>query len=130
MAWKVAGELVSPKNMTLGSVFSQLPMTIFCWFPPDKDDTLDLHRTASLDFAVVLDGEIHAVLDDEETLMRAGEGLIQRHPLERRAFFERRAVALRQLGDRAGRDFAGGKVEELGHHSGRGKHRRPQRLNG
>ncbi|MDT7627608.1 MAG: hypothetical protein QOF99_8509 [Pseudonocardiales bacterium] len=47
-------------------------------FPPDKDDTLDLHRTASLDFAVVLDGEIHAVLDDEETLMRAGEVLIQR----------------------------------------------------
>ena len=47
-------------------------------FPPYKDDTLDLHRTASLDLAVVLDGEIHAVLDDEETLMRAGEVLIQR----------------------------------------------------
>ena len=47
-------------------------------FPPDQDGVLDLHRTASLDFAVVLDGEIHAVLNDVETLMRTGDVLIQR----------------------------------------------------
>jgi len=47
-------------------------------FPPDQGGALDLHRTASLDFAVVLGGEIHAVLDDEETLMRAGDVLVQR----------------------------------------------------
>ena len=41
-------------------------------FPPDKDSVADRHRTASLDYAVVLDGEIHAVLDTDETIMRAG----------------------------------------------------------
>lgn len=47
-------------------------------FPPDKDSVADRHRTASLDYAVVLDGEIHAVLDTDETIMRAGDVLIQR----------------------------------------------------
>jgi hypothetical protein len=36
------------------------------------------HKTASLDYAIVLDGEIYAMLDEEETLMRAGDVLIQR----------------------------------------------------
>ena len=26
--------------MILGSVFSQLPMTTFCWLPPDREPTL------------------------------------------------------------------------------------------
>jgi quercetin dioxygenase-like cupin family protein len=47
-------------------------------FPPDDNGVPDLHSTASLDFAVVLSGEIHAVLDDDETLMRAGDVLVQR----------------------------------------------------
>jgi uncharacterized cupin superfamily protein len=47
-------------------------------FPPDDNGAPDLHSTASLDFAVVLSGEIHAVLDDDGTLMRTGDVLVQR----------------------------------------------------
>jgi hypothetical protein len=36
------------------------------------------HRTATLDYAVCLEGEIWALLDEDETLMRAGDVLIQR----------------------------------------------------
>jgi hypothetical protein len=37
-----------------------------------------VHRTASLDYAVIIKGEIYAVLDNEEKLMKAGDVLIQR----------------------------------------------------
>ncbi|WP_404478473.1 cupin domain-containing protein [Novosphingobium sp. BL-52-GroH] len=37
-----------------------------------------MHRTRTIDYAVCLSGEIYAVLDDSETLMRAGDVLIQR----------------------------------------------------
>ena len=36
------------------------------------------HKTASLDYAIVLDGEIYALMDEGETLMRPGDVLIQR----------------------------------------------------
>ena len=53
-------------------------------FPPDADWVSDttaapaMHRTPSLDYAYVIDGEIVAVLDQGEALMRAGDVLIQR----------------------------------------------------
>ena len=54
-------------------------------FPPDghwrdrQDGPTDqVHATASLDYAIVLEGDIWAVLDEEETLMRPGDVLIQR----------------------------------------------------
>jgi len=37
-----------------------------------------MHRTKTIDYAICLEGEIYAVLDDSETLMRAGDVLIQR----------------------------------------------------
>lgn len=37
-----------------------------------------MHRTASTDYAIVLEGEIWAVLDAAETLMRPGDVLVQR----------------------------------------------------
>lgn len=37
-----------------------------------------MHRTDTVDYAIVLEGEIYAVLDEGETLMRAGDVLIQR----------------------------------------------------
>ena len=37
-----------------------------------------MHRTDTLDYAIVLSGEIYAVLDTEETLLRAGDVLVQR----------------------------------------------------
>lgn len=36
------------------------------------------HKTESLDYAIVLEGEIYAMLDEGEVLMRAGDVLIQR----------------------------------------------------
>jgi hypothetical protein len=36
------------------------------------------HKTDTVDYAIVLEGEIWAVLDDAETLLRAGDVLIQR----------------------------------------------------
>jgi quercetin dioxygenase-like cupin family protein len=37
-----------------------------------------MHRTKTLDYAVVLDGEIHLVLDDGEVKLKAGDVVIQR----------------------------------------------------
>jgi hypothetical protein len=37
-----------------------------------------MHRTDTVDYAVVLEGEIWSVMDEGETLMRAGDVLIQR----------------------------------------------------
>jgi len=37
-----------------------------------------MHRTDTVDYAIVLEGEIWAVMDEDETLMRAGDILIQR----------------------------------------------------
>ncbi len=37
-----------------------------------------MHRTASVDYAFVLEGEIWAILDTTEVLMRAGDVLVQR----------------------------------------------------
>lgn len=36
------------------------------------------HMTNTVDYAIVLEGEVYAVLDEGETLMRAGDVLIQR----------------------------------------------------
>jgi hypothetical protein len=36
------------------------------------------HRTPTLDYAIVLEGEVWALLDEDETLLRAGDVLIQR----------------------------------------------------
>lgn len=36
------------------------------------------HKTQTLDYAICLEGEIYAMLDEDETLMRAGDVLIQR----------------------------------------------------
>lgn len=36
------------------------------------------HKTHSLDYAIVLEGEIYAMMDEGETLMRTGDVLIQR----------------------------------------------------
>ncbi|KAF1017926.1 MAG: hypothetical protein GAK30_03825 [Paracidovorax wautersii] len=37
-----------------------------------------MHRTATIDYALILEGEVFAVLDAEETLLKAGDVLIQR----------------------------------------------------
>ncbi|GAB3570979.1 cupin domain-containing protein [Amycolatopsis endophytica] len=48
-------------------------------FPPRRPGTAPyVHRTESLDYAYVIDGEVHSVFDSGETLLRAGDVLIQR----------------------------------------------------
>ena len=37
-----------------------------------------MHRTESIDYGIVLSGEIHLVLDDSETLLKAGDVGVQR----------------------------------------------------
>ena len=37
-----------------------------------------MHKTRTLDYCIVLSGEIHAVLDEGEALLRAGDCLVQR----------------------------------------------------
>ena len=37
-----------------------------------------MHRTETIDYAIILEGEIWAVMDEGETLMRTGDVLIQR----------------------------------------------------
>lgn len=43
----------------------------------DSDDP-GMHKTASVDYAMVIDGEIWAVMETDERLMRAGDVLVQR----------------------------------------------------
>ena len=51
---------------------------------PDADHTLKphdhpgMHKTDTIDYAIMLAGEITAILDGEETILRAGDILIQR----------------------------------------------------
>ena len=45
---------------------------------PDGSRHPGMHRTHSVDYAIVLSGEIWAVMDVGETLLRAGDCLIQR----------------------------------------------------
>ena len=37
-----------------------------------------MHKTPTVDYVIVLSGEIYAVMDQGETLLRAGETLVQR----------------------------------------------------
>jgi quercetin dioxygenase-like cupin family protein len=37
-----------------------------------------MHKTGTIDYCVVLSGEIWAVLDESEVLLRAGDVLVQR----------------------------------------------------
>ena len=46
---------------------------------PDKHSSDPMmHKTATVDYVIVLKGEIHAVLDKGETLLKAGDILVQR----------------------------------------------------
>lgn len=46
--------------------------------PDHGSDDAMMHATASVDYIIVLEGEIHAVLDKGETLLKRGDILVQR----------------------------------------------------
>ena len=45
---------------------------------PDAARHPGMHKTATVDYAIVLSGEIYALMDEGERLMKAGDVLIQR----------------------------------------------------
>ena len=45
---------------------------------PDASRHPGMHRTDTVDYAIVLSGEIWALMDEGETLLRAGDVLVQR----------------------------------------------------
>ena len=45
---------------------------------PDASRHPGMHKTATVDYAIVLSGEIWAVMDEGETLLKAGDCLVQR----------------------------------------------------
>lgn len=45
---------------------------------PDSQRHPGMHKTASVDYAIILEGELTAILDRDETVMRAGDVLVQR----------------------------------------------------
>lgn len=69
---------VTPKN---GTYFRYVQI------PPDKDLGIEapagqphplMHQTSTLDYIIILSGEIYLILDEEETLLKAGDIVIQR----------------------------------------------------
>lgn len=45
---------------------------------PDSDKHPGMHTTESIDYAIVIEGELTAIMDNEETVLKAGDVLIQR----------------------------------------------------
>ena len=47
---------------------------------PERDDGRHkmMHRTLSVDYGIVLEGEIYMIMDDEEVLLKAGDIVVQR----------------------------------------------------
>ena len=43
-----------------------------------KDSRYPMHKTHTVDYAVILSGEIYAVMDEGEVLLKAGDCLVQR----------------------------------------------------
>jgi quercetin dioxygenase-like cupin family protein len=65
---------VTPRN---GSYFRYVSI------PPDKDIQAYIpgplmHTTETLDYIIIISGEVYLVLDEEETLLKAGDIVIQR----------------------------------------------------
>lgn len=59
-----------------GAVFQA--MSAHDTMDPDTSRHPMMHRTATVDYAIIISGEIYAILDEGETLLRAGDTLIQR----------------------------------------------------
>lgn len=93
------GDEPAPQGHSFGFHSPKGSLLRFVDFPPDESYKTDLirefldannvrdkseprhfwfHKTHSLDYAICLDGEIYAMLDEGETLMRPGDVLIQR----------------------------------------------------
>ena len=97
-------------------------------FPPGV--VSPVHRTQSVDYGIVLDGEMVLVLDDSEATLRAGDVVVQRgtsHRWENRsgqtarmAFILVDGAFTADLLDTLGRDVLGGLLHDPMHAPGAG----------
>jgi mannose-6-phosphate isomerase-like protein (cupin superfamily) len=71
-----------PPDKSLGEHFDRKAvfdaMSASSAMDPDASRHPGMHKTATVDYAIVLSGEIYAVMDEGETLLRAGDTLVQR----------------------------------------------------
>ena len=67
---------IAERNRQIAATFSSIIVDA----DHDKRDGSHpgMHRTDTVDYAIILEGEIWAVMDGNETLMRAGDVLVQR----------------------------------------------------
>lgn len=67
-----AQELQRQLHATFGSMFRDAQHA------PQPGEHPGMHRTATVDYALMLEGELVAIMDDGETVLRAGDVLVQR----------------------------------------------------
>ena len=63
-------------NLDRGKAFAA--MGAHAAMDPDASRHPGMHKTQTVDYALVLDGEIWALMDEDEALLKAGDGLVQR----------------------------------------------------
>jgi mannose-6-phosphate isomerase-like protein (cupin superfamily) len=75
-----AGVLLTPPAATGSKIrFNDFYPGHIDRLPPRADGRHKMmHRTASVDYGIVLDGEIWMILDDSEVLLKAGDVVVQR----------------------------------------------------
>lgn len=73
-----ASEDAARQNHSLMPDASGTLLRIFDVAPQDPDTDLGFHTTDSVDYIYVIRGEIHALVDEGERLLREGDVLIQR----------------------------------------------------
>jgi hypothetical protein len=66
-----AGNRRDQQAATFGQLFKQTEHRVDSRHP-------GMHRTDTIDYAIILEGEIVAILDEQETVMRRGDIMIQR----------------------------------------------------
>ena len=71
------GRGVEPHEITQSTPFEP-PASEFRMVDMPADSRREMHRTDTVDYGIVLAGEVHLVLEQEETLLHTGDVVVQR----------------------------------------------------
>src|SRR5262249_6105396 len=72
------GELIPPADLDIAAALAELEAQMPCAMAAMEPGAPGMHRTDSIDYVVVVAGEIRLELDDgEQTVVRAGDVVIQ-----------------------------------------------------